>query len=679
LLELGRSVSDRPQFVFEPDPVPSAKTRVFLCYSRKDGSFTSRLADKLYDRGFRPDFDQSAFDPTNIDSGVSAQDDWWQRLRQMIEAADVIVFVVSPDSAASKVCDDEIAHARKLGKRIVPILHRSVNFAKAPPRLAALNVKINFAEDAGATFDGALDQLCAELDLDVSWHRECRRIIQLAARWRAEGRSVDLLMNPTDIGTSERLLQSRPRNADPPARLLIDFLAASRDAQKKRLRKEEQQVARTLRFQENAWLASNKLADEAERFHQREGIRVASTAEMLQTAACVVDVDEVSEGIAADPRLEPYLGRVLAQLSRERRLLNELGQAERDAQRAIGIFARLSKTDPDNEQYLEDLHATIDRLVDASDNPEAAIRAADCALDLAKALVKKNPTLERRSQLAVSLSKCAHLIKSYDKSPAIDMFTEGLRIILRHESNIDGALAEYRQSLALTERLSGIDDSNIDLRLTLMRLYDRVADTVACLGYADQAIESYTKGFRTGLAIARESPDRSDWPGTRSLLDSLAMALIRNHKPESAYECVTETLTIIRDAVRRTRKFKDDLAKVLGFQSYVAQFTSNIQVALNASAEAVALSPKNWQIGVNRVHALLRAGDSDGAAQHYNTICKDDSDEARKFLAELERDSKIFEFCNIPENFLSSLVNFIGKNRFERASRGQDTGQKSLD
>src|SRR5262245_24296596 len=127
------------------DATQAVKTRVFLSYSRRDGGFTRRLAETLASRGYAPDFDQSTFDRANITSGISAEDEWWQQLQQMITATDVMVFVVY--SAASKVCDEEIAYARNLGKRMILILRRPIDFAKAPPRLAALNVKLDFVSD----------------------------------------------------------------------------------------------------------------------------------------------------------------------------------------------------------------------------------------------------------------------------------------------------------------------------------------------------------------------------------------------------------------------------------------------------------------------------------------------------------------------------------------------------
>jgi TIR domain-containing protein len=204
----------------------SVKTRVFL--SRKDGAFVGRLADALTARAYAPNYDLAALDPANIDSGISAQDEWWQRLQQMIAASDVIVFIVSPDSASSKVCDEEIAYSRSLGKRIIPILRRPIDFAKAPPRLSALNVRIHFIDDREEAFISALNQLCVELDVDVAWYRESRRLTDIALKWNIEGKSPDRLMSPADVRATDHLLERRPRNAEPPPQFLIDFLHATR-------------------------------------------------------------------------------------------------------------------------------------------------------------------------------------------------------------------------------------------------------------------------------------------------------------------------------------------------------------------------------------------------------------------------------------------------------------------
>ncbi len=205
------------------DAAQPVGVRVFLSYSRHDATFVHRLADALAARGYEPDFDQSSFDPANITTGISAEDTWWQRLQAMIAAADVMVFVVTPDSAGSKVCDEEIAYARGIGKRLIPILRRPIDFAKAPPRLAALNIKIQFLGDSNSDFDAHLAELCAALDLDVEWHRESKRLTGLALRWDQEGRPDDLLVPATDIRAIGNLLERRPRSAPEPSLVLVEL------------------------------------------------------------------------------------------------------------------------------------------------------------------------------------------------------------------------------------------------------------------------------------------------------------------------------------------------------------------------------------------------------------------------------------------------------------------------
>jgi WD40 repeat protein len=220
-----------------------AKTRVFLSYSRKDDAFTRRLAVALETRGYAPDFDQSRRDdPTNFDTGISVEDDWWDRLKDMIVAADVMVFIVSPDSAASPVCDKEIAYARNMGKRIIAILRRPVDFSKLPPLLSARHIELDFTDDAEVPFAAAVDRLSSALDLDVAWHRESARLTLLAQRWDKAGRTEELLLTAADVRAVGDLLERRPVSAPEPSEVLV----ALRDASRARMDAEETRQRRII-------------------------------------------------------------------------------------------------------------------------------------------------------------------------------------------------------------------------------------------------------------------------------------------------------------------------------------------------------------------------------------------------------------------------------------------------
>ncbi len=221
---------------------PQKALKVFISYSRKDIAFVRRLADELLAQGYEPDYDQATHDPDNIDSGISAEDEWWQRLQQMIAAADVMVFVISPNSAASKVCDEEIAYARGIGKRTIPVLLHAIDFNRAPPRLSALNAKIDFKENDGEAFATALCQLRNALDKDVRWYRENRRLTELAVRWDARGRPDELLLARADTRAIGECLENKPKDAPEPFAALLEL----RDKSRAKLDDDDRKQRRTI-------------------------------------------------------------------------------------------------------------------------------------------------------------------------------------------------------------------------------------------------------------------------------------------------------------------------------------------------------------------------------------------------------------------------------------------------
>lgn len=216
--------------------------RVFLSYSRRDATFIARLSEALSARGYLADFDNSTHDPGNVEAGISAEDEWWTRLQQMITLADVFVFVVSPDSAGSRVCDEEIAHARNMGKRIVPVLCRPIDFAKAPPRLAALNVKISFADEA--RFDASVSELVDAIERDVLWLREATRLAVSAADWHQSARPEHALLHGGEISAAEAWSARRPASAPEVSELVLAYIEASRAGETRRLEKERRSLAR---------------------------------------------------------------------------------------------------------------------------------------------------------------------------------------------------------------------------------------------------------------------------------------------------------------------------------------------------------------------------------------------------------------------------------------------------
>src|SRR5262249_47314462 len=129
----------------------------------------------------------------------------------------------------------EIAYARDMGKRVIPIVRRPVIPSKLPPLLSARQIELDFTDDAEPAFAAALDRLCTALDTDVAWHRESARLTLLAARWDKAGRTDELLLTAADVRAVGDLLERRPASAPEPSEVLV----ALRDASRARLDAED--------------------------------------------------------------------------------------------------------------------------------------------------------------------------------------------------------------------------------------------------------------------------------------------------------------------------------------------------------------------------------------------------------------------------------------------------------
>jgi TIR domain len=113
------------------------KLRVFISYSRDDLAFADQLDAALGLHDFKIVIDRH---------GIAGGEEWKRRLGSLIRDADTVVFVLSPSSANSEICAWEVEEAVRLGKRIIPVLPRSLEAARPPPRLADLNYIFFYAE-----------------------------------------------------------------------------------------------------------------------------------------------------------------------------------------------------------------------------------------------------------------------------------------------------------------------------------------------------------------------------------------------------------------------------------------------------------------------------------------------------------------------------------------------------
>jgi hypothetical protein len=196
------------------------KLKVFISYSRKDGDFAEDLVVALEACGFDAYLDQHDIAPGEI---------WEERLAGLIQAADTIVYVISPDSIASERCVWEIEQARAFGKRLIPVVCREVPDTAAPEYLRRLNY-IFFA-GARRSFGKALASLTRALSDDINWIREHTQLAERAARWNANERGAVYLLRGEEVGAAKTWLARQPAGGPEPTLLHRGFVAASEAAE----------------------------------------------------------------------------------------------------------------------------------------------------------------------------------------------------------------------------------------------------------------------------------------------------------------------------------------------------------------------------------------------------------------------------------------------------------------
>lgn len=220
---LGGAMADQPSAV---------RARIFVSYSRKDAAFVDRLVAELIARGYDAFLDRE---------DISGGEAWKERLEQLILQADAVVFVISPDSIASPVCNWETERTVELGKRLIPVCLRRVEDGSVPAQLSRLNY---IFADQPELFDDTLRRIGEASDVDIAWVREHTRQVGLATRWEALERKADTLLRGDELGAAERWLSQREPNAPDVPEALVEFLQASRSAEADALERERKNLRR---------------------------------------------------------------------------------------------------------------------------------------------------------------------------------------------------------------------------------------------------------------------------------------------------------------------------------------------------------------------------------------------------------------------------------------------------
>ena len=196
----------------------------FISYAREDQDFVRKLHDALLNRGRNAWVDWDIFPST----------EWMSEVRSAIDAAPVVIFLISPDSIASSICRQELDHALAQNKRLVPVVCRNVDAGKVDESLRKLNWISVLDPDE---LDQKVGQLIEVMDADLDWIHAHARLLVRARDWEIKAQDRSLLLRGDDLKDSEQWLVKVGGDRTPrPTALQTQYVIASRRAQTTRQR-----------------------------------------------------------------------------------------------------------------------------------------------------------------------------------------------------------------------------------------------------------------------------------------------------------------------------------------------------------------------------------------------------------------------------------------------------------
>jgi TIR domain len=192
-------------------------TDVFLSYSRKDKAFVQTLHDALHAEQREIWVDWQAIPLTA---------DWWHEIERGIEGTNTFVFVISPDSVASDICRDEIDHAVKHNKRLVPIVRREgFEMSAVHPMLSKHNWLFFRETDE---FDRGFADLVRAIETDLEYVRSHTRLTERAVEWEGKQRNESFLLRGMDLAGAEDWLVQGASKQPQVTELQGEFINTSR-------------------------------------------------------------------------------------------------------------------------------------------------------------------------------------------------------------------------------------------------------------------------------------------------------------------------------------------------------------------------------------------------------------------------------------------------------------------
>jgi len=200
-------------------------SHIFISYSRKDIDIAGKIVNALAKNEL-----ETWIDWKSIPKG----EDWEQEIYHGIEEADAFLFLISPDSATSEMCNKEVAHAAKNNKRILPIVLRDTDikaffFESSKDEISRRNWV--FCRKEHDNFDKAIADIQTTIHTDYVWLRYHTRLQVKALEWERSYKENSFLLRGKDLQDAELQLAVNSSKEPYPTDFHLEYVSASRSAE----------------------------------------------------------------------------------------------------------------------------------------------------------------------------------------------------------------------------------------------------------------------------------------------------------------------------------------------------------------------------------------------------------------------------------------------------------------
>ncbi|MDJ0554974.1 MAG: TIR domain-containing protein, partial [Microcoleaceae cyanobacterium MO_207.B10] len=189
-------------------------TQVFLAFSEVDKAIMQTIKKTLMREGITV---------WNFQNDLPTGKDFQIEIKRGIARADNLIYLLSPDAIKSEYCQQEIAYALSLNKRIIPVLIGPTNLTEIPTEIRHLQF-IDFTQSASEN----QDKLIKEIQSEAVYYQRHKVLLVKALKWLSQNRNPSILLRGYNLEKYRSWLElAEKQTVNLPTDLQREFIAES--------------------------------------------------------------------------------------------------------------------------------------------------------------------------------------------------------------------------------------------------------------------------------------------------------------------------------------------------------------------------------------------------------------------------------------------------------------------